>query len=273
MGENTGQLDTAFMQIKIYLEAECQTHRRIKAALRYPSMVVIAIILAIGIINVVVIPSFRNFFASFGAKLPLPTQILISCSDLIVNHGWLLISLAMIISVSAFVFLHYPNGKWWWSYFKLKIPFIGDILKRAIYARFCRAFAMSVKANVPLLQAFKIVSKVVDNPYLAGKILLMRQSVERGETLFVAAKNTDMFSPLVLQMLMVGEETGEIENVLMEVADYYEQDVDYDLKRLNDAIEPLLIIIIAAMVLVLALGVFLPMWDISSVAFKKIEGV
>ncbi len=272
VGENTGQLEAAFLQIKLYLESELQTRRRIKTALRYPMMVLLVIIFAIIIINVVVIPSFRSFFAAFGSKLPLPTQILIGISDFVLKYGWL-ISIFLIGSVvGILVYLQSKQGRWWWSYIKLKIPFVGSIIKRSIYARFCRSFSMTIKANVPLLEGFKIVSNVVDNVYLSQKILLMRHYVERGEALYLAAKHTDLFSPLVLQMLIVGEETGEVDNMLLEVAQFYEKDVDYDLKRLGHAIEPILIIIIAAMVLVMALGVFLPMWDISTVALRKMEG-
>ncbi len=272
VGENTGQLENAFLQIKYYLESELDTRRRIKTALRYPIMVFLAILFAVMIINIVVIPSFRNFFTAFGSKLPLPTQILICISDFIIHYGWALGIVSISIVLSLVVYFQTAQGKWWWSYLKLKIPFIGSIVRRSIYARFCRSFSMTIKANVPLLQGFKVVSNVVDNVFLSQKILQMRHYVERGEALYLAAKHTDLFSPIVLQMLIVGEETGEIDTMLLDVAQFYEKDVDYDLKRLGHAIEPILIIIIAAMVLVLALGVFLPMWDISTVALRKMEG-
>ncbi|MBS0286389.1 MAG: type II secretion system F family protein [Proteobacteria bacterium] len=272
VGENTGQLENAFLQIKVYLESELDTRRRIKTALRYPLTVIVAIVLAIGIINVVVIPSFSNFFTAFGSKLPLPTRILIHISNFVIEYGWLLALFVVGASIGLVVYLHTPQGKWWWSLIKLKIPFIGGIIKRTIYVRFCRAFSMAIKANVPLMQAFRVVSNVVDNTYLAQKILQMRHFVERGESLYLAAKHSELFSPIVLQMLIVGEETGEVDSMLLEAAQYYEKDVDYDLKRLGHAVEPVLIIIIAAMVLVLALGVFLPMWDISTVALRKMDG-
>lgn len=271
VGEDSGQLENSFLQIKAYLESELETRRRIKTALRYPFMVLVAIIVAVCIINLVVIPSFSNFFNAFGSQLPLPTRILIACSDAFVNYGWALAFFLLMIMISIGLFLKSEQGMWWWSYLKLRLPLVGSIIKRTIYARFCRAFAMTVSANVPLLKGFSIVSKVADNAYVAQKIVTMRQHVEKGETLYLAAKNSDLFSPLVLQMLAVGEETGEIDSILLDIAYYYEKDVDYDLKKLGDAIEPLLIIIIALMVLVLALGVFLPMWDISTVALRKME--
>lgn len=273
VGEDSGQLEHSFLQIKEYLESELETRRRIKTALRYPAMVFVAIIVAITIINLIVIPSFSNFFNAFGSQLPLPTRILIGFSDIFVRYGWLLAMFILILTVGTGLFLKSERGIWWWSYLKLRLPLVGSIVKRTIYARFCRAFSLTVGANVPLLKGFKIVSKVADNAYLEQKIMNMRHHVEKGETLYLAAKNSELFSPIVLQMLAVGEETGEIDSILLDVAHYYEKDVDYDLKRLGDAIEPLLIIIIAMMVLVLALGVFLPMWDISTVALRKMEAL
>jgi MSHA biogenesis protein MshG len=273
VGENTGKLDAAFLQIKIYLEKELETRRRLQSAMRYPLMVMCAIVLAIGIINLIVIPSFSGFFASFGSELPLPTRFLIACSNLLVNHGVILLIGILLTAIGALVFLRSTKGKEWWSYAQLQIPWVGDILKKGTQARFCRAFAMAMVANVPLLDAFKVVAPVADNYYLTKKILAMRHFIERGESLYSAAQQSKMFPPLVLQMLAVAEETGEMADMLLDVATYYEKEIDYDIKRLADAIEPLLIIIIAAMVLVLALGVFLPMWDISTVALKKMDGI
>ncbi len=273
VGENTGQLEAAFLQIKGYLETEKSTRQRIKTAIRYPLIVVVAIIMAIVIINVMVIPAFRDFFTAFGSNLPLPTRILIAMSDIFVHHGWLIIILLGLISIGAMIYAHTPKGEWWTSYLKLKIPFVGSIIRRSIYARFCRAFSMAMSSNVPLMQAFKVVANIADNPYLEQKIFMMRHGIEKGESLYKAAKESQIFSPIALQMMAVGEETGEVDKILLDIAFYYERDVDYDLKKLGDLLEPVLIIIIGMMVLVLALGVFLPMWDISTVALRKMDGV
>jgi MSHA biogenesis protein MshG len=273
VGENTGQLEAAFLQIKAYLETEKSTRQRIKTAIRYPLIVIVAIILAIVIINVMVIPAFRNFFTAFGSNLPLPTRILIATSDVFVHYGWLIIIMMGLVGLSAMVYASTPKGEWWVSYLKLKIPFVGSIIRRSIYARFCRAFSMAMSSNVPLMQAFKVVANVADNPYLEQKILMMRHGIEKGESLYKAAKESRIFSPIALQMMAVGEETGEVDKILLDIAFYYEKDVDYDLKKLGDLLEPILIIIIGMMVLVLALGVFLPMWDISTVALRKMDGI
>jgi MSHA biogenesis protein MshG len=122
---------------------------------------------------------------------------------------------------------------------------------------------------VPLLEAITIIAKTTDNVFVAGRIIEMRTNIEHGDTLTNSARISGMFTPLVLQMMSIGEETGDLDRLLDEVADFYEQEVDYDLKKLSEAIEPILISIVAVMVLILALGVFLPMWDISRVAISK----
>lgn len=273
VGENTGQLESAFLQIKSYLETEQSTKQRIKTAIRYPMIVIVAIIMAIMIINWMVIPAFRDFFAAFGSNLPLPTRILIATSNIFVQHGWLIALILVLITIGVVLYAHTPRGAWWFSFLKLKIPLVGSIIRRSIYARFCRAFSMAMTANVPLMQAFKVVANVADNPFLEEKILKMRHGIERGESLYKAAKESNIFSPIALQMMAIGEETGEVDKILLDIAYYYEKDVDYDLKKLGDLLEPILIIIIGMMVLILALGVFLPMWDISTVALRKMDGV
>ncbi|HRE31094.1 MAG TPA: type II secretion system F family protein, partial [Candidatus Berkiella sp.] len=143
IGENTGKLEISFLQIREYLETEQSTKQRIKTALRYPIIVIAAILTAIIIINIMVIPAFRDFFSNFGATLPLPTRILITTSDLFVRHGWLISGLCILSAIGAVYYAHTPQGKWWISCCKLKIPFVGSIVRRSIYARFCRAFAMT----------------------------------------------------------------------------------------------------------------------------------
>jgi len=271
VGETTGNLDAAFLQIAIYLDKEIETRKKIKTASRYPLMVCTAIIVATAIINIFVIPSFKGFFKSFGSELPIQTRILIATSDFAVNYWFyiLLLLAASIFFIS--LYINSNKGKLKWDYFKLKIPLIGSILQRALLARFCRSFAMTTKAGVPLLEAINVIAGAVDNKFVGNKILEMRTNLEKGEALSIAASNTGLFTPLVLQMLTIGEETGDIDSMLLQVSEYYEREVEYDLKKLADSIEPLLIVIIAGFVLVLALGVFLPMWDMSSVAMKSMR--
>jgi MSHA biogenesis protein MshG len=259
VGESTGDLDEVFKQIAIYLDREQDTKKRIKST----------IVIAIGIINILVVPAFAQFFHRFGASLPLPTKILITSSNFMVNY-WYLIVIMMILSIAGWTsYLKTQAGRMKWDHIKLKLPLVGNIIERSLLVRFARSFALTSRTGVPLLEAITVIAKTTDNVFVADRILSMRQGIEHGESLTSAARSCGMFSTLVMQMMTIGEETGEVDRLLDEVADFYERELEYDLKKLSDSIEPILIIIVAGMVLVLALGVFLPMWDLSKVALGK----
>lgn len=266
VGENTGRLDEALLQLTRHLEQEKQTRERIKSALRYPTIVLVAIAIALVIINLVVIPAFAKVFASFHAELPWPTRVLIAVSNFSVTY-WPYLLAALLAAVAGLrMYLKTEAGRYRWDRYKLKLPVVGSIILRATLARFARSFAMAARSGVPLIQGLTIVARAVDNEYVAERILMIRNSVERGESLTRGGAATGLFTPLVLQMLAVGEETGAVDDLLEEVADFYDREVEYDLKTLSDAVEPIMIVAIGIMVLVLALGVFLPMWNLVNVA-------
>jgi MSHA biogenesis protein MshG len=266
VGENTGQLDLAFRQLSVYLELERETRKRIKQATRYPMFVLIAMGIGLTVINLLVIPAFAKVFAQFHAQLPLPTRVLIATSQLFQDYWWLM---GLMVAGAIYGFIAWTNteaGALRWDRTKLRLPIVGGLFERIALGRFTRTFAMMYRAGVPLLQTLTINSVSVGNRYIGRAILSMREGVERGEALTRTATASGLFTPLVLQMMAVGEEAGALDELFVEVADFYEQEVDYDLKQLADAIEPILIVGMGAMVLVLALGVFLPMWDLSSAA-------
>lgn len=266
VGENTGQLDQAFRQLAGYLEMERETRKRIKQATRYPMFVMIAMSVALAVINLLVIPAFSKVFAQFHAELPLPTRILIGFSEFMQQWWWLL-GMGIAGGIVAFVrWIATEPGALVWDRWKLKLPIVGPIFERIALARFTRTFAMMYRAGLPLLQTLSINSHTVGNRHIGTAITAMREGVERGEALTRGAAASGLFTPLVLQMMAVGEETGALDDLFIEVADFYEQEVDYDLKRLADAIEPILIVAMGIMVLILALGVFLPMWELSAAA-------
>jgi len=135
-----------------------------------------------------------------------------------------------------------------------------------LLSRFTRSFALCFKSGMPLLEAIQIIAATSDNTYMEKKILEMKASIEHGESMTIAAKNTKLFTSLVLQMILIGEESGELDRLLDEVSNFYEQELDYDLKQLSSLIEPILISVMACIVLLLALGIYLPMWDLVQVA-------
>jgi MSHA biogenesis protein MshG len=261
VGENTGRLEESFLRISQYLELEKETRKRVKTALRYPVFVLAAIAVAIAIINIFVIPAFAGMFAKANVELPWQTRLIIGTSDLFVTW-WPVMLGGLIATVFAFrAYINTERGRYWWDRTKLHLPLVGGIIQRAILGRFARAFSMALISGVPLVQALTVVARSVDNEFIGERILGMRNGIERGESLTRTATLAGQFTPLVLQMLAVGEETGEVDRLLEEVADYYEREVDYDIRNLSATIEPVMIIAIGVMVLILALGVFLPMWD------------
>lgn len=264
VGENTGQLEESFLKLTSYLEREQATRKRIKTALRYPTMVLIALSAALVILNIFVIPTFAGMFAKLGADLPLATRFLISSSDLFINY-WPYMLLACVVGYFAIrKSLKTEKGRYLWDKRKVKLPVIGSIIERSILARFSHSFGIILKSGIPMTTGLTLVADAVDNSYMQEKIVAMRQAIESGESLLRAAIASSLFTPLVLQMISVGEETGRVDELLKEVGDYYEREVDYDLSTLTARIEPLLLIVVAAMVLVLALGIFTPMWDMAS---------
>lgn len=265
VGENSGRLDLVFKQLSDYMERDLATIKSIKTALRYPSFVLIAISIAIVIINIKVIPAFAGMFAKFGAQLPLPTRILIGISDFFVNYWMYLFAVIAAVVAWTYHYVNTPEGSRVWGRKKLRLIVVGDIIERASLARYARSFGLMLNAGLPLSNALELSARAVDNPYLGDKIRGIRAGVERGEGLFQTHLVSGMFTPLVLQMISVGEESGQVDTLLAEVAAFYESEVEYDVKQLSDRIEPIMIVIMAGFVTVLALGIFLPMWDMYSI--------
>ncbi len=268
IGETTGQLDEIFLQLGRYLERDKRTRSQIKAAVRYPSFVIIAISIAIAIINLFVIPTFASVFARFGSELPLATRILMGISQFSVAYWHIILSLLVVVIFGLRQYIRTEEGRYRLDKYKLNIPLAGEIIYRATLARFTRLFSMSTKAGVPLITALTVVAKALDNTYVEKRILAMQIGIERGESITRTAAATGMFDPLVMQMMAVGEETGSIDTLLAEVAEFYEAEVENDIDKLSARIEPILTVVIAGIVLVLALGVFLPMWNLAGVAIK-----
>ncbi|MDG3084795.1 type II secretion system F family protein [Vibrio hannami] len=265
VGENTGRLDEVLLQLSQYYEQEVETRKRIKTAMRYPTFVITFVVGALFVLNIMVIPQFASMFGRFGVELPLPTRILITTSEFFVAY-WPFMLVAIAASFIGFkVWIAGVAGREQWDKFRLRMPIVGDIVNRAQLGRFSRTFALMLRSGVPLNQSIALSAESMGNKYLELRLLEMKSAIEAGGSVSATAINSGIFTPLVIQMIAVGEETGRIDELLMEVADFYEREVDYDLKTLTARIEPILLVIVASMVLVLALGIFLPMWGMLDV--------
>lgn len=269
VGEMTGMLDQTFLRLYEHLEFEKDMRQRIKSALRYPMFVVIAMAIALVIVNLFVIPAFAKVFEGFHTELPLMTQILLGFSHFMVN-AWPLLLAGLIGAGVAFrAWINTPDGRYKWDRYKLQLPIAGKIIMKGTLARFARSLALSFKSGIPIVQALNTVGMVVDNEYMRGKVEQMRDGVERGESILRTAHATGVFNPVVLQMIAVGEETGDMDGLMFEVAGMYEREVEYEIKTLSDQIEPIMIVLLGGLVLILALGVFLPMWDLGKAALHR----
>lgn len=269
VGEATGLLDEIFLRLFEHMEFERFMREQVKSALRYPMFVVLAMAVAIVVVNLFVIPAFAKVFQGFGAELPLMTRLLLGFSEFMVTW-WPAMLVAVIAGVVAFrTWVGTAGGRMQWEAIALRFPIAGKIVSKAAMARFARSFALSTRSGVPVMQALSNSAQTVDNSYIAARIEGMRDTVERGESVLRAAIASGFFTPVVLQMVAVGEESGALDDMMEEVGQMYQREVEYELKTLGQQIEPILIVCLGVLVLILALGIFLPMWDLGKVAIKR----
>ncbi len=266
VGEGAGQLEEIFSRLFAQLEFERDMKKKIQGALRYPMFVIIAISIAVAILAIFVIPVFGKVYKSMKVELPPLTRILLGISDFAVNYWWLVMLTVVVFAYGCRLFLKQPQGRYRWDKTKLKLPLIGSILSKAGIARFCLSFSIACRSGVPIDQAFTLVAKVVDNAFYERRINQMRDGITRGETMLRIAQSADIFKAMELQMIAVGEATGELEKMMEQVAQLYQEEVQYEVGRLGDAIEPILLAVMGALVLVLMLGIFLPLWDLGQMA-------
>jgi len=269
VGENTGQLDDAFKRLSDILELERDTKRRLKQAMRYPTFVVIALFAALMVVNFLVIPKFASVFNKLGADLPFLTQVLVGTSNFLLGYWYIVLFGIAATALLLRQWKQTEQGRLTWDRYKLKMPIIGPLLELITLSRFARNFASMLSAGMPVTHALTVVADATDNAWISKHIKEMRAGIERGESLLRTARQSDMFTPLILQMIAVGEETGSVDDMLVNVADFYDEDVDYGLKRLAESIEPILIVAMGILVLILALGVFLPIWDLGAAAMGR----
>ncbi len=265
VGQSSGRLAESFLQINQYLEFENSSVKNIKTALRYPVLVIVSMIGAIVLINIFVIPAFARVFLQAKIELPLATRILIATSNFFTHYG---IELLVVSVLLIFILLRYiktEKGHYQWDKMMLHLPLFGKLLKRIFMLRFVQTFATILDSGVPLIEGIELSAQAANNEYIRRKILSMREAIERGNNLTTAAAGTDLFTPMEIQILGVSEETGELSPMLIQIGDFYRREVDYDMKKISDTIEPALIVLLSGVILVLAFAVYLPIWNMAKV--------
>ena len=266
VGELTGRLDQIFMRLYEFLAFEKKVGDDVRGALRYPITVICAVTVAVFIVNIFVIPAFAKMFTSLKAELPLITRILMGTSDFVVNF-WPFMLVGLVAAAYGFrLYVRTADGRLRWDTLKVRLPLAGSLLYKAALARFSRSFALAGNSGVPIVQTLSLAANVVENAWLGARILGMREGIERGESVLRTAVGAGVFDALTLQMVAVGEETGEMNALMSEIADMYEREVALEVEGLAAKAEPILLVLMGALVLVLALGVFLPMWDMIGAA-------
>ncbi len=263
-GEASGRLEQILERLIFLGESEEKLRMRVKSALRYPALVLSAIAIAFLVITNFIIPKFAALFAKSGVALPLPTRILLGIHDAF-THYWWLMAILLVSGIIFFVrFLKTPTGKLLRDQIMLKLPVFGGLVLKADMSRFARIMALLIQSGIPALRALEIAEGSADNVVVAQAINKIRVSVTEGTSMTQPMKESGVFPPSVVRMVRVGEETGKIDELLLRVSDYYDMQVEYTVSNLMVLIEPMLIVVLGGMVFLMALGMFLPMWNMIS---------
>jgi len=267
-GETAGLLDEILNRLALLAEHDAETRARVKAAVRYPLIVVVAVCLAFAFLVSFVIPKFAALYSRFKTELPMPTRVLIGINYVVQNY-WYLVLLGLVLFAGGVIwYLRTQRGRWQWDRIKLKLPVFGMLFQKVAFSRFARVFGAMQKSGISMMLTLEIVAETVGNVVIARVVDQMREDLREGKGLVEPMEASGMFPPLVIQMISVGEETGNIDTMLAKVSDYYDMDVEYTLRNLSTLIEPILLLFLGGMVLFMALGIFLPMWNMISL-FKK----
>jgi len=263
-GETSGMLGESLDRFVILADRELRARQRVKEATRYPKMVIGALVIAFAVLVTFVIPRFAEVFARFNTPLPLPTRVMIGINNVL--HTYWYLFLCPLIGLPL-LFRHYirtEKGKYSWDELKTRIPMLGPIFLKIALTRFTYIFVMLNRSGVPILQTLEITSTAIENVPLSQSIKEISRKVKEGKSLTEAMRESGKFTPLIIQMVSVGETSGTLDKMLMQVTEYYDREVDNGIKRLSTYVEPTLTLLLGIVVLLLALAIFLPWWNMAS---------
>ncbi len=264
-GETSGTLDDVLRQLASLVEREMVLARQIKSAIRYPIMVIVAISLATFALMTFVIPRFTSLYSKFGADLPLPTKIVIGVSNIFASYWYVIIALIVAAVLGLKKYLSRPEGRLKWDKMMIKIPILGDLIVKANIARFAVMLKILFQSGIPMVACLKILEETTSNKAVAVEVGWLAASFEKGQEIGADIDRFRYFPHMSLEMFQVGLESGSVETIMEELASHYEMELDYKSRNLTALLEPLLTVVIGGMVLLLALSIFLPMWNLIKV--------
>jgi type IV pilus assembly protein PilC len=265
-GEQGGILDVIFERLSEYLEKAEGVTRKIKSAMMYPIVVMSVALLVIVFLMIKVVPTFADVFTSFGAKLPLPTQIVMDISDFLSSKkAFLLLAVAIAIWIVISLYRKTKAGAYNWDKMILALPVFGILAQKGAVAKFSRTLGTLIKSGVPIMDALETVAKTSGNLVLERAVYNARDSVREGKTLTQPLKESKVFPPMVTQMINVGEETGALDTMLSKIADFYEDEVDAAVEGLTSIIEPILIVFLGVTIGFIVVAMFMPMFEIGNI--------
>jgi MSHA biogenesis protein MshG len=263
-GETSGMLGESLDRFVAFSDRELRTRQRVNEATRYPKIVIVSVLIAFAVLVSFVIPRFAQVFSRFNTPLPLPTRIMIGINNIFQNYWYLILVAVIAIPFLLIRYTRTEKGKYLWDRLKMRIPVFGPLFLLVALSRFAYTFVMLNRSGLPILQTLEITSSTINNIHLSESIEKISRKVKEGSSLADAMRESGRFTPLVLQMVSVGEVSGGLDEMLMRVAEYYDIEVDNTIKKLSTYIEPFLTLFLGVVVLFLALAVFLPWWNMAS---------
>jgi len=264
LGEESGDIANALKELSLILTEIDENRKRFKKATRYPLFIIFAMIIAFTVIIIFVIPPFKSIFAQLKTELPLPTRFLLWIEGAVVNYGWIILSFSIVV----FIVLNYlyktsKKAKLFFDRLFLKIYILGKVIELAMIGRFVFVFKSLIQSGIPIVTAFDVAISIVDNSYLKNRLFLIKDEVVKGGTISEGFKNSELFEPMIIQMVKAGEDSGNLTQMFEKVASYYSKEYRYIVDNIAVLIEPILIAAIAGFIFTIALGVFLPMWNLT----------
>lgn len=262
--EVAGILDQILDRLATFLEKDLEVRQKIKSAMMYPVMVLVFSFLVLVAIFMFVLPRFKEIFASMNVEMPAMTQFLFSASDFMIGYWWALAGLAIGVVFAVKAYVRKPKGKYHYDWLKLRFPIFGELVLKLAVARFARTLGVLVSSGVPLMRTLEIVGQTSGNQVLAHAIEGTRQSIREGQPLSAPFAATGLFPTMVIHMMDIGEESGRLSEMMVKIADFYEQEVDATIKGLTSMIEPLLIVFLGGVVGFIAISIMMPMFKLIS---------